>query len=136
MDHNHRFSNLHTQSTPWDVQLFSGTEGFMIVIQNIVMKTRTYKKYIEKIPLVNDECRMCNAPGETIHHKTSYCSTMAHTEYTNRHHLTAAIMHQVLLKHHNHITTDNLVGSNIPDITYIQEQNRTAYVIDIAQQNQ
>ena len=47
--------------------MYPETEGFFMAIQDGVIKTRNYQKYIIKDnTVVYDWCRMCDKPGETI----------------------------------------------------------------------
>ncbi|XP_045492418.1 uncharacterized protein LOC123691877 [Colias croceus] len=66
--------------------LFPETEGFMIAIQDQIINTRNYRKYIIKDPTIaNDKCRKCNIQSETIQHITGACTTLTQTDYTHRH---------------------------------------------------
>ena len=66
-------------------QLYSETEGFILAIQDQVVATKNYKKYILKdISVTNDNCRKCHLFPETIEHITSGCKLLAGIEYTNR----------------------------------------------------
>lgn len=141
-------------------QLFMETEGFITAIQDNIIATRNYKKYIQKIPIENDKCRMCQTTSETIEHIISGCQTLANTEYLKRHNLTSNIIHQKLA-HFCHlkedevpyykyipepvlenteyrlywdttIVTDKPVANNRPDITLVDKANKTAYFIDIS----
>ncbi|XP_045510128.1 uncharacterized protein LOC123705416 [Colias croceus] len=75
--------------------LFGETEGFVCAIQDQVVKTNNYRRYIIKDG-TQDLCRMCHRPGETLRHVTSGCSMLANTEYLHRHNLAARIIHQEL----------------------------------------
>ncbi|VEN54308.1 unnamed protein product [Callosobruchus maculatus] len=120
------------QSYTWlqDGQLFPETEGFMLAIQDQVIATRNYKKYIIKDPSVtNDNCRKCHQQKETIDHITSACKTLAGTEYTARHNSVAKIIHQALA------TTDKLIESTDPYYNYTptsSKADKVTYLIDIA----
>lgn len=102
--------SLHTAnidaSVRWlrDGHLFGETEGFMIAIQDHVIVTKNHQKFIEKLPLENDLCRVCNRFSETIEHIITECSNLANTKYLYRHNHTAAIVHQQLEKYYNLIT--------------------------------
>ncbi|KAL0812006.1 hypothetical protein ABMA28_009402 [Loxostege sticticalis] len=145
--------------------LFPETEGFIIAIQDQVINTRNYKKYILKDPnLTNDKCRKCNRLPETIQHITSACPSLTQTDYTHRHNQICNIIHQkIALKHKliaenpppyyqytpkpvlessSHklyydraILTDRTVHNNRPDITLIDKPNKTVHIIDIAVPN-
>ena len=62
--------------------LFPEIEGFNIAIQDQVIHTRNYGKYILKENIVNDKCRKCNRQSETIQHIFLiflFSSILAHT---------------------------------------------------------
>ncbi|KAL0822073.1 hypothetical protein ABMA28_005438 [Loxostege sticticalis] len=145
--------------------LFPETEGFMIAIQDQIINTRNYKKYILKDPhLITDKCRKCNRQSETIQHITSACPNLTQTDYTHRHNQICNIIHQKLafkyqlltgkplpyyqytpkpvLESSSHkmyfdraILTDRTVHNNRPDITLIDKQNKQVYIIDVAVPN-
>ena len=78
-------------------QIFPETEGFMVAIQDQVIPTRNYRKYILKDPSVNDDrCRFGCGQIESIQHITSGCSHIAGSEYRNRHDAVAKVIHQEL----------------------------------------
>jgi hypothetical protein len=139
--------------------LFPETEGFIFAIQDQVIPTRNYLKYIEK-QQIEDNCRLCNAHSETIQHITAGCRILSGTEYTERHNSIAKIIHQEiasklnLLKdktqYYNYIPkpvleserftlywdrpiiTDRTIRNNKPDIVIINKATRTATLVDIA----
>ncbi|XP_030747235.1 uncharacterized protein LOC115875843 [Sitophilus oryzae] len=152
--------DLHS-SLAWlkDGKLFPETEGFMMAIQDGVMRTRNYEKNILKQDVV-DVCRKCSMRGETIEHITSGCSTLADNAYLGRHNQLAKIIHQQLaiksellsktsppyykyspqpvlesrdavLYWDRAIITDRTVDHNRPDI-FIDKINKTGIIIDIA----
>lgn len=141
--------------------LFSETEGFVIAIQDEVIPTKNFKKYIMNDPLVRDDrCRLCHGYKENIAHILSGCTKLAGTEYTHRHNQVAKIIHQKLAKKHNLIEetvpyykytpktiienkshtlywdrtmlTDREVKHNRPDIVLIDKVSKVGYIIDIA----
>lgn len=142
--------------------LFGETEGFACAIQDGVISTKNYKKYILK-ENINDTCRMCRTMPETIQHITSGCTPLAHTEYLKRHNLTAGILHQKIVTklklvenkdpYYSYIPhpilenekwkvywditirTDKTVASNRPDIVLHNKQKKEAFLIDIAHPN-
>lgn len=145
-------------------ELFPETEAFMLAIQDQVIATRNYRKYIIKdIGQQSDLCRRCNSSSETIQHITGACKTLVQTDYKHRHDQVASIIHQHLavtykfldkkepyykykpstvLENTNYklywdrtILTDKTIHYNRPDITVFDKQNRTAYIIDIAVPN-
>ncbi|KAL1454593.1 hypothetical protein WDU94_010813 [Cyamophila willieti] len=58
-----------TVSLKWIIQgyLHPETEGFCTAIQDKVVRTKNYEKFILKKDVV-DKCRKCQQPGETIEH--------------------------------------------------------------------
>lgn len=77
--------------------IFPETEGFLCAIQDQVMATRSYLKYIVKDPAINTtNCRMCGEGNETIEHIISSCKKLAAKEYTDRHNNVAKIIHDEL----------------------------------------
>ncbi|KAL1448091.1 hypothetical protein WDU94_000031, partial [Cyamophila willieti] len=81
-----------------DGYLMLETEGFINAIQDQVIKTRNYIRYIMKVHIDTDLCRLCNRVTESIQHLSSGCSILAPKEYLNRHNLVANIIHQELVK--------------------------------------
>lgn len=161
-----RFKNdlnkQHQLSTKWMElgQLYIETEGFMCAIQDQVIPTKNYQKYITKTHIENDSCRICKTTSETIQHITSGCPNLANTEYLNRHNLSAKIFHKYLIQKYkikqveepyykytpesvneNHeykvywdraIITDKTIPNNRPDIITIDKINKITTLIDIA----
>lgn len=144
--------------------LFSETEGFMLAIQDKVIKTKNYRKHILKdSTLQNDKCRKCHRSNETIEHITSGCTLLTQTDYLHRHNQLANIIHlrlalkhklldnstayykyipQTVLENETHkmyydraIITDKTIRCNRPDITLIDKINKKTYIIDIAVPN-
>lgn len=144
--------------------LFPETEGFNIAIQDQVINTRNYKKYILKENIPSDLCRKCHRQSETIQHITGACSNLAPTDYTHRHNQIAQYIHQKLALKHNlilgkqkpyynytphsvlenataklyydrAILTDKTIHYNRPDITLVDKTTKTAYLIDITVPN-
>lgn len=140
-------------------ELFPETEGFMLAIQDQVIETRNYQKYIIK-KLPSDSCRKCNSAPETIQHITGACKAITQTDYKFRHDQVAKIIHQKLAQKHKLINvelpyykytpetviendthklyydrtilTDKTIHFNRPDISLIDKKNQTAMIIDIA----
>ena len=79
-----------------NADLFAETEGFLTSIQDKVILTRNYKKYISKQPDTEEICRRCGKESETIQHITAACEHLAPTEYVKRHDGLAKIIHQKL----------------------------------------
>ncbi|KAF4523203.1 hypothetical protein B566_EDAN002462 [Ephemera danica] len=111
------------ESTEWlrTAGLFSETEGFLLAIQDQVVRTRKYERHILKTA-VDDRCRLCKKPGETIQHITGGCSVLAPKEYLERHNAVAKVI----------IVTDKAVEANRPDLVLIDKKEKTATIIDIA----
>jgi hypothetical protein len=152
-------------STHWLQQgtLYGETEGFMFAIQDQVIPTRNYQKFIEKLDIPTDHCRLCNQQTETIQHLTSGCSTLANTEYLHRHNFSCKIVHQYLAKQANLIDTevpyyqyepkpvlenntdklywdrpvitDRTILANRPDIIWVHKNSKSAVLIDLAHPN-
>jgi len=81
---------------PTKADLSAVTEGCLIAMQDQVMLTRNYKKYILKQPHTDELCRRCGKESETIQHITASCEQLAPTEYVKRHDGLAKIIHQKL----------------------------------------
>jgi hypothetical protein len=154
-----------TASSAWLTKgnIFAETEGFLIAIQDQIIKTRNYTKYILKEAIETDKCRLCHQYTESIDHITGGCSSLANKEYTHRHDNVAKHIHQQLaLKHKllktytayykykpekvlennevklywdRDIITDRTILSNRPDITLTLKLIKTTYLIDIAVPN-
>jgi hypothetical protein len=73
----------------------------MIAIQDQVIATTNYQKFIEKLQIDTDICRVCNRESEIIQHISSGCSLLSNTEYLHRHNLSAKIVHQFLAHKYN-----------------------------------
>ena len=65
--------------------LFAETEGFLTAIQDQVILTRNYNKYILKQPDTEELCRRRGKESEAIQHITATCEQLAPTEYVKRH---------------------------------------------------
>ncbi|XP_064292512.1 uncharacterized protein LOC135310067 [Plodia interpunctella] len=88
--------------------LFAETEGFLIAIQDQVINTKNYQKYIIKDAHIRDDkCRKCHIHSETIQHITGACPHLTQTDYTHRHNQVANIIHQKLAHKHNLLQTTN-----------------------------
>lgn len=142
-------------------ELYGETEGFMIAIQDQVVRTKNYAKYIlgDK-SITDDKCRRCFQVPETIQHIISGCKMLANTEYLSRHNQVAKIIHQKLAYQHKlidtkspyyeyhpdtvlenssfklyydlPIQTDKTIVNNRPDIILIDKKYRTCYITDVA----
>lgn len=77
--------------------LFPETEGFIIAIQDQVIATKNYKKYVIKDPTVlDDRCRLCGQGHESIQHIIAGCNVLAPTAYKERHDNVGRIIHLAL----------------------------------------
>lgn len=151
-----------TMSTSYltDGYLFPETEGFINAIQDQVIKTRNYIKYIIKRNIPSDLCRLCNQTTESIQHLIAGCSILAPKEYTNRHDLVGNIIHQELVKkmiptnqrpipHYLYkpdtvvendewkiywnlsVITEHNIINNRPDMIQFDKRSRSASIIDM-----
>ncbi|KAK4879905.1 hypothetical protein RN001_008051 [Aquatica leii] len=109
--------------------IYGETEGFMVAIQDQVIKTRYYSKHIIKDPsTATDKCRLCKQQIETIDHIITGCTTLANTEYTRRHNNIAKIIHQQLSKQHK------LTSQNIPTHKYTAKYTRKQRIQTVLEQ--
>jgi len=146
-------------SNKWltNADLFAETEGFLTEIQDQVILTRNYKKYILKQPDI-EELRRCGKESETIQHITAACEQLAATEYVKRHDGLARIIHQKLAEaaeliddkspHYKYTPanvlqnenfklywnrstlTDKTIPFNRPDITFMNKKTKDTFLID------
>uniref|UniRef100_H3A9J0 Reverse transcriptase n=1 Tax=Latimeria chalumnae TaxID=7897 RepID=H3A9J0_LATCH len=168
--HRRFYAALHNEnidvevSTAWlqEGSLFPETEGFALAIQDQIVATNNYRKYIinENVP---DKCRFCGTTNERIQHITNGCPVLSYTEYLQRHNNVAKIIHQQLGKDRGllaeetpyfkyqparmlqkddvkvnwdePIVTDRTVAHNRPDILVMDWKNKWADIIDIAVPN-
>jgi len=73
-----------------------GTGDFLTAIQDQVLLTRNYKKYILKQPDTEEPCRRYGKESETIQHITAAWERLVATEYVKRHDGLAKVIHQKL----------------------------------------
>ena len=146
-----------------NADLFAETEGFLTSIQDKVILTRNYKKYISKQPDTEEICRRCGKESETIQHITAACEHLAPTEYVKRHDGLAKIIHQKLaeaaeliedkspyykytsasvLENENFklycnrsILTDKIIPFNLPDVKFMNKKTKKTFFVDIAVPN-
>ncbi|XP_055527339.1 uncharacterized protein LOC129719956 [Wyeomyia smithii] len=148
-------------SNTWLVrgELFSETESFMVAIQDRVVATKNYRRYILH-ENVEDRCRKCNLVGESIEHVVAGCQALAEIAYLGRHNAVAKIVHQQLalkrdlvnqyvpcykylpdpvlenscikLYWDREIITDVLIRANRPDIVVYDKRMKRVTIIDIA----
>lgn len=89
--HSHDLSNLNVNKKESNTllkrqELFPETKGFVIAIQDQVIPTMNYKKYIMQDPHIeNDKCRKCGIASETIQHVIEACTMLAQSDYLHRH---------------------------------------------------
>ena len=140
--------------------LFPETVGFMMAIQDRVIGTRNYRKYITKEKIENDRCRKCRTHTESIEHIIGGCPTIANTDYLHRHNNVGKIIHQELARkygligklvpYYKHeppnvmenknvklywdreIRTDIKMTANRPDIVIYDKTKKEACLIDIS----
>jgi hypothetical protein len=140
-------------------ELFMETEGFLLAIQDQVVRTRNYRKFIIKEDGVIDKCRMCGQAGENIQHITSGCPALANVEYLQRHNQLAKIIHAQLAANHKlldsvpayykyqpepvlennecrlywdrSIVTDKTIPSNRPDVVFVLKKERIGFLVDV-----
>lgn len=143
--------------------IFAETEGFMVAIQDQVIATKNYLKYIVRADLESDQCRRCRQQPETIQHITGACQTLVATEYLARHNQVAKIVHQSLARQHGllseelpyyryvpsavlendthklywdrSVLTDRTVVHNRPDIILMDKGRRETLLIDVGVPN-
>ena len=143
--------------------LFPETEGFLMAIQDQVINTNNYKKYIIKEQMESDKCRICNSKPETIQHIIAGCEKLAPTEYAERHDNLAKVLHNALARKYGltekkeeyyryqpkkvcenerakiywdrTIMTNRTIQANRPDIVVIDKRAKTTHLIDIAVSN-
>jgi hypothetical protein len=56
--------------------VYPETEGFVVAIQDQVIKTRNYEKHYLRVD-VSDRCRKCSKVGITIEHTIAGCSSLS-----------------------------------------------------------
>lgn len=142
-----------------DGYLHIETEGFITAIQDGVIRTRNYEKYILKSRGTEDICRKCKLVGETIEHITAGCGALANNAYLGRHNMVAKIVYRqwaikyglvtnpppyykyspdAVLENHRYvlywdrpIITDRTVDYNRPDLILIDKDSKKATIVDI-----
>ena len=140
--------------------LYPETEGFVMAIQDRVIRTKNYEKHILKNDVV-DKCRKCGNVGESIEHVMAGCPAISETAYLGRHNQVAKLIHQHLALRHNMIgnatppfykytpqevlettnhvlywdrpiLTDKTVDFNRPDLLLIDKKEKKAILIDVS----
>ncbi|XP_073979863.1 uncharacterized protein [Rhodnius prolixus] len=140
--------------------LFPETEGFVMAMQDQVIATKAYRRWVLGESLVHDKCRMCNSTSESIQHIVSGCSVLEPKEYLHRHNNVAKIIHKALcskfgllktevpyykynpptllqnahtkLYWETQIVTDRSDANNKPDILVMDRKGRVAHIVDVA----
>ena len=134
------------------------TEGFLMAAQDQCLPTRSYQAHILKNGTA-PKCRFCQEREETIDHLVAGCTTLAPTEYKNRHDRIGQYLHWKLcnhyrLPHHDKwyehkpppvlegegvsilwdfsIHTDRTIQANRPDIVVKDMKGKTCLLIDMA----
>jgi hypothetical protein len=70
-----------------------------MAIQDQVLPTRNYRKYIMNDNTVTDDkCNKCESRRETTEHILSECRALAAKEYINRHNNIVKIHHKLAMK--------------------------------------
>ena len=148
----------------WQTRICSLKQrAFLTAIQDQVILTRNYTKYILKQPHTDELCKKCGKESETIQHITAACEQLAPTEYVKRHDGLAKIIHQKVaeaaeliddkspyykytpanvlendnfkLYWNRSILTDTTIPFNRPDITFMNKKTKNTFFIDIAVPN-
>ncbi|CAH2019456.1 unnamed protein product [Acanthoscelides obtectus] len=140
--------------------MFPETEGFLVAIQDQVIPTNNYKRFILKNLQQSDKCRYGCQDSETIQHVTGGCQAFAPTDYKERHDIAAKIIHQELaykfklieckLQYYKYtpqcvlendkyklywdrtVLTDQYVKQNRPDIIIVDKDAQKVTLIDVA----
>jgi hypothetical protein len=73
------------------------TEGFLCAAQEQAIHTRAIGNHIYKTKS-SDKCRLCGNSSGTVMHIAAECSTIAQTDYLERHNKVARYVHWKLLK--------------------------------------
>ena len=136
------------------------TEALICAAQEQALATNSVKAEIYEQDVEN-KCRLCGAPNETVMHIVSGCSVLAGKEYLTRHDQVGKHIHWLLLKKwdipctekwYEHvpqpvvqsgdgqivitwdleIKTDRKVGHNKPDILVKNHAEKIWYIIDFA----
>ena len=134
------------------------TEGLILAAQDQCLPTNNYKTYISKVS-TDDRCRICKNSKETIDHIVASCSTIAPTEYLERHNKIAKYLHWNICKeagiktcdkwyehipepvvNTNEITilwdfsihTDRTIKANRPDLVIKNKNTNKCLLIDVS----
>ena len=134
------------------------TEGLLIAAQDQALATKNYLSHISKT-ISDDLCRMCKSKPETIDHIVAGCSTIAATEYLERHNQVGRYIHwricqtagittpdkwyqhepEAVIENDNicilwdfPIHTDRTTRANRPDIVIKDKTKKVCQLIDFA----
>uniref|UniRef100_H3AA24 Reverse transcriptase domain-containing protein n=1 Tax=Latimeria chalumnae TaxID=7897 RepID=H3AA24_LATCH len=138
--------------------LFPETEGFILAIQDHVVATNNYQKYI-LMENISNKCCFCGTITESIQHTIDGCPVLSYSEYLHRHNNITKIIHQQFAKDTNvevtnqwwkhqpkaveetigvkilwgfSIRTEREIQGSELDIVFVDKTNRKAKIIDIA----
>ena len=76
-------------------------EGTIVAAQEQMLATRNFSARISRqIPVADDLCRCCGAPGETLDHLLGCCPALARTSYITRHDSVVRALHWGICKGH------------------------------------
>jgi len=132
------------------------TEGFLCAAQEQAIHTRAIGNHIYGTT-ASDKCRLCGNSSETVMHIAAECSTIAQTDYLERHNKVARYVHWKLLKMngvelnkwHEHdpqkvyenesvkllwdfnIFTDKKISARRPDIIMVLKNIGSGFIIDV-----
>ncbi|CAD6996044.1 unnamed protein product [Ceratitis capitata] len=141
--------------------IFAETEGTIFAMQDGVVPTRNYVKYvIRDINAPADKCRRCNSRSETLDHVLAGCTALANSMYLKRHNDIAKIIHMqlaqkykfhqnkipyyryipesvhedtsILIYYDRTVLTNATRDHNRPDIFVVDKASKVAFIIDIA----
>lgn len=110
-------------------QLYPETEGFFISIQDRVVPTRNYLKYVARKPSMQNEsdmCRKCNQGQETIEHILNSCTMLAQSRYKTRHDLLGTQIYLVITKNLGLVSNNEKHFSFLPP-PVLQNENYIVY---------
>ena len=154
-------ANVSTSQTyQWlrSAGLKAETEGLLFAAQDQSLPTNNYKTNISKVT-TNDLCRICKNNKETIDHLIAGCSTIAPTEYLERHNKIGRYLHwnickdagiEVSQKWYEHVPdpvieteektilwdfsihTDRTIKANRPDLIIKDKKTKKCLLIDVA----
>lgn len=107
--HGRYFRELHQSHVDFDASIAwlreCEKEGFIFAIQDQIINTKIYKKYILKdSTLKNDLCRCCHSESETTQHILNACTVLANNDYKNRHGQVAKVIYSQLVLKYNLIS--------------------------------